>query len=76
MQTLIGDIADGYKGCPGIGAVKAKKLLDEAPVWATVKDAYEKAGLTEEDALQQARMARILRSSDYPDGQVKLWSPE
>jgi DNA polymerase-1 len=27
FQTLIGDITDGYKGCPGIGKVKAEKLL-------------------------------------------------
>jgi DNA polymerase-1 len=75
-QTLIGDVSDGYKGCPGIGAAKAKKLLDDTPTWDAVVSTFEKAGLTEEDALQQARLARILRSSDYPDGQVKLWSPQ
>jgi len=26
-QTLVGDAADGYKGCPKVGPVKAEKLL-------------------------------------------------
>lgn len=33
--------------------------------WETIVSLYEKAGLTEEDALVQARVARICRSSDY-----------
>ena len=79
-QTLIGDKTDGYPGCPGIGPVKAEKLLDSVPVvdrWAAVVAAYEKAGLTEEDALAQARCARILRYTDYDfkRKEVKLWSP-
>jgi DNA polymerase-1 len=75
-QTLVGDVADGYKGCPGIGAISAKKLLEADPSWDTVVKAYKKAGLTEEDALVQARLARILRAEDYPDGKVKLWEPK
>lgn len=27
-QTLSGDATDGYKGCPGIGKVKATKLIE------------------------------------------------
>ena len=27
-QTLVGDTSDGYKGCPGVGKVKAEKLLE------------------------------------------------
>ena len=27
LQTLMGDQADGYKGCPGIGPKKAEKIL-------------------------------------------------
>jgi 5'-3' exonuclease len=27
-QVLVGDSTDNYPGCPGIGAVKANKLLD------------------------------------------------
>jgi 5'-3' exonuclease len=27
-QTLVGDVTDGYKGCPGVGPVEAKRLCD------------------------------------------------
>jgi DNA polymerase I len=76
-QTLTGDTTDGYGGCPGVGGVKAKKALDEAPTWPTVASLFAKAGLDEEYALTQARMARILRASDwsYEEMKVKLWTP-
>lgn len=72
-QTLIGDAVDGYKGCPGVGPKGAEKLLNvqvptEAFVsaaWTAVLDAFAKAGLTADDALRQARLARILRWSDW-----------
>lgn len=76
-QTLIGDTADNYAGCPGVGPVGAEKILKEGPSWACVVQAYEKKGLTEADALLQARVARILRSQDY-DFKTKepiLWEP-
>lgn len=77
MQTLVGDTADNYKGCPGIGAVKAKKLLDEDCSWETVVKAFEKAGLSEEEALTQARVAYILRTANYDfiKQQISLWRP-
>jgi DNA polymerase-1 len=28
-QVLVGDTADGYKGCPGVGPVKAGKVLED-----------------------------------------------
>lgn len=76
-QTLVGDTADNYKGCPSIGAVGAKKILDEHPTWGAVVDAFKKKGLTEEDALLQARVARILRADDYDfkNKCPKLWTP-
>jgi len=77
LQTLTGDVTDGYKGCPGVGPVKAEKLLNGEANWSAVVAAYEKAGLTEDDAIIQARMARILRASDY-DFKNKapiLWTP-
>lgn len=76
-QTLIGDTTDEYPGCPGVGPAKATKLLDAACTWAAVVAAFEKADLTETDALVQARCARILRHTDY-DFQRKepiLWTP-
>lgn len=78
-QTLTGDTIDNYKGCPGIGPKKAAAILDCPPDerWERIVAAYEKAGLTEEDALTQARLARILRWGDYrvKDAKVKLWKP-
>lgn len=81
LQTLMGDAVDGYKGCRGIGKVKANRLLDSvSPVdwWSMIVGTYEAAGLTEEEALLQARAARILRHVDrgtYPLWQPILWSP-
>lgn len=77
-QTLTGDNVDNFPGCPGVGPVAAAKALDADASWGTVKALYEKKGLTEEDALVQARCARILRHSDYDTSTntIKLWSPE
>lgn len=77
FQTLTGDTTDGYAGCPGMGKVGATKLLDADPTWAAVSAAFTKAKLTEDDALVQARVARILRAGDF-DFQKKepiLWTP-
>lgn len=87
FQTLVGDTSDGYKGCPGIGKVKAEKLLNEAleqprhhgdnVMWPVVVEQFTAKGLTEADALVQARLARILRWSDW-DAEKKepiLWTP-
>ena len=76
-QTLVGDATDGYKGCKGIGDKRATDILSKDPTWEAVVKAYEKAGQTEEEALVQARLARILRASDY-NTQTKepiLWTP-
>lgn len=76
IQTLTGDATDGYQGCPGVGPKTAEKLLADAQdPWAAVVKAYAKAGFGEEEALVQARVARILRASEYVDGHVKLWEP-
>lgn len=77
IQTLTGDPTDGYKGCPGIGIKKATTILSSGPAWPAVVEAYEKAKLTEEDALVQARVARILRHTDFNfhTGEPILWSP-
>lgn len=79
MQTLMGDATDGYKGCPGAGIKKAETVLaDKSKTqWESVVATFVKAGLTEEDALVQARCARILRHTDYntQDKWLKLWTP-
>lgn len=80
MQVLTGDPTDGYSGCPGIGPKRAERLLDGVgleDMWSVIVEAYEAKGLTEEDALQQARVARILRKNDYDfkNKRPKLWAP-
>jgi DNA polymerase-1 len=82
FQTLVGDTSDGYKGCPGVGKVKAEKLLADYAdnptlFWPAVVAAYMRAGLTEQDALTQARLARILRWQDWDNTKKEpiLWSP-
>ena len=82
-QALIGDAVDNYKGCPKVGQVSGEKILRDAEkkgedLWQTVINRYIKAGLTEEDALMNARMARILRKCDYnrQTKEIKLWNGE
>jgi DNA polymerase-1 len=85
----MGDTTDGYPGCQGIGPKKAEAILREALdpkiitphdqrlMWEAVVAAFKKAELTEDFALQMARVARILRVEDY-DFQNKcpiLWTP-
>jgi DNA polymerase-1 len=81
-QVLTGDSTDGYKGIPGIGPKKAEKILEQTSsnlpdLWSTVVSAYLEAGLTESDALIQARVSRILRAEDYnaDKKEIRLWHP-
>lgn len=76
-QTLIGDSTDNYKGCPSVGAKTAEKILDKDCSWDAVVKAFESKGLSEEVALEQARLARILRDGEYDTttGEVTLWTP-
>jgi len=80
LQTLTGDTTDGYKGCPSIGIKTAEKILQDIKpedMWEAVVSTYAKAGLGEEEALTQARVARILRATDYNFNtkEVILWNP-
>tara|TARA_R110002020_G_scaffold197481_9_gene398579 strand:+ start:2829 stop:3566 length:738 start_codon:yes stop_codon:yes gene_type:complete len=77
LQSLAGDSTDGYSGCPGIGPVKADRILSEDPCWDRVVEAYDAVGISEEDALVQARVARILRWGEYDvtTEEVRLWQP-
>lgn len=77
VQTLMGDPVDGYSGCPGIGRAKARKLLDGVADWAVVLDAYSKKGLDSSYALTQARLAYILRDTDWDiiKREISLWLP-
>ena len=77
-QTLVGDSTDNYKGCPTIGDKKARAILDKDCSWEAVVAAFEKQGLSEAVALEQARLARILRDGEYDfeTNEVRLWEPE
>ncbi|NLS44915.1 MAG: exonuclease [Firmicutes bacterium] len=87
FQVLTGDPSDGYRGCPGIGVVRAERILGQFSRrdaedrigygWDTIVRTFESRGLTEEDALIQARLARILRVDDYDFKSQRpvLWSP-
>jgi DNA polymerase I len=79
VQTIAGDHTDGYSGVPGIGVTRAERLLQsDGYTWETVVKSYEKAGLTEQDALTNAWMARLLRADNYSfrtNTIKKLWTP-
>jgi DNA polymerase-1 len=81
IQTLSGDAVDGYTGLPTVGIKTAEKLINKytmVPVldlWKIVVGLYKEKGFSEQEALQQARVARILRHGEYnkETGEVKLW---
>jgi len=78
IQTLSGDQTDGYGGVPGIGVKRAEALFEESGYsWKTVVKAFKDKDLSEEDALVNARLARILTVDDY-DFKTRapiLWDP-
>lgn len=78
LQTLMGDATDGYSGCPKVGKVTAQKILDADCSWDAVVKAFEDHGLSEEVAIQQARVAKILLASDWDKEKkrVILWKPK
>ena len=66
IQTMAGDNTDGYAGVPGIGVKRATSLFEEKGYsWKTVVDAFKEKDLSEEVALTNARLARILTNEDY-----------
>jgi len=77
-QTLSGDNTDGYSGVPGIGQKRAQKIFKEKGyTWQAVVETFEEKGMTEQDALINARLARILTTNDYDHETKKpiLWTP-
>ena len=77
-QTLAGDQTDGYGGVPGIGVKRAETLFkNKGYSWKTVVEAFKEKDLTEQDALINARLARILTVDDYDfeKKKPKLWNP-
>ena len=81
-QTICGDPTDGYPGCPGVGKTSDYVLdlmtrEDPLEMWNCVIDAYASKGLKEDDAIHQARLACICRSTNWnpKKRQVVLWNP-
>ena len=77
-QSMAGDQTDGYGGVPGIGVKRAEALFEKKGCsWKTVLETFIEKGLTEEDALCNARLARILTIDDYDSSKKtpKLWTP-
>jgi 5'-3' exonuclease len=78
IQTMAGDQTDGYGGVPSIGIKRADALLTEkGATWNTVLETFLEKGLTEDDALMNARLAKILQVEDYDftNQEPRLWSP-
>lgn len=67
-----------FKSGPRKGTVELRwRQRPATSHWDVVVSHYEKAGLTEADAITQARCARILRASDFnfKTKEVILWNP-
>ena len=78
IQTLAGDQTDGYSGVPGTGVKRAITLFKEKGYsWKTVVNAFNDKDLSEDVALENARLAKILTASDYDFNtkQPILWTP-
>tara|TARA_B100000482_G_scaffold154353_1_gene116189 strand:- start:1552 stop:2424 length:873 start_codon:yes stop_codon:yes gene_type:complete len=89
-QILEGDSTDNISGCPGIGKVNAKRIVDKFDIsqplecWEEIVQQYAKALTKKEDircpqevATMQARLVRILRHGEYDVSTrtVDLWTP-
>lgn len=86
QQILQGDATDGIPGCPTIGEVRAKQIVEDFDLsrpldcWQKIVRTYETKGNmanASEYATQQTRLVKILTSGDYDFSThtVKLWNP-
>lgn len=75
FESVTGSDADPLTWKRKVAPAKIQKL--QAAYWRAIVATYDLKGLTPEDALQQARVARILRHTDYDvqKQEVKLWTP-
>ena len=66
IQTLAGDQTDGYSGVPGLGVKRSAALFAESGYsWSTIVKAFADKDLSEDVALMNARLAKILTCNDY-----------
>ena len=68
IQLLVGDPADNIPGCPGIGKVKAPRVLELAfspsDLYAATKAAYAKAGVPDPIMHRNAQLLYIKRAEN------------
>lgn len=79
-QTIVGDMTDGYPGAYGIGykSIYAQDVIEadsEEEAWGIVLEAFASVGKSEDDAVRQARLARILQHGDWDGRSPRLWLP-
>ena len=75
---MAGDPTDGYSGCPGIGVKKATAIIEKKDFkWESVCQTFRERGLSDDDALLNARLAKILQKEDFDHdrNQPILWTP-
>ena len=79
IQAMAGDNTDGYSGVPGIGIKRAEQIFKlKGYTWKAVVETFEEKGMTEQDALVNAQLARILTVDDYDSKKKEpiLWTAE
>ena len=80
-QTIVGDPTDGFGGARGVGKTSeyATDIIacDMPEMWDCVLDAFASVGADECEALENARMAKILDHHHYnfKTKEVLLWNP-
>ena len=88
-QAILGDNIDNYKGAPGIGgrwlANLGERPLQVDDVFHAFNVAWSKKkkyhhlwtypGDTEQEAIMNLRLSRILRHGDYKEGEITLYTP-
>lgn len=78
IQSMAGDQTDGYGGCPGIGIKRAIAIFEkDGYTWDAVVKTFAEKDLSEDIALQNARLAKILTIDDYDfeSKTIKHWTP-
>lgn len=78
-HTLVQEPVEYFKSGKRKGQMKPRKWKKGPPssLWDCMVSYAEKAGMTQEDLITQARLARILRSGDFDNDTrtVLLWHP-
>ena len=81
-QTICGDSTDGFKGALGVGKrspyAEAVLAADADELWDIVTEAYASVDMTEDEAIVQARCAKILTIKNFNlfTKEVTLWTPK